>query len=115
MRGSIINRRDALKLEVEQMRFLRQLSGLTKLQREINTGIRNRSKANNQIEDIKLYQRSGFDRRERMDRSHFPNLAFQYQPRGRREIERPWKRWKDKQSFKGTILFELRKIDTYKA
>jgi hypothetical protein len=96
---SIINKRDVQKLEAAQMRFLRPLSGLTRLERQINPGIRNRPKAKNQRENIKLYQKSWLDSLERMDRSRFPKLAFQYQPRGRRETGRPWKRWKDQEQF----------------
>jgi hypothetical protein len=46
---------------------------------------------NNLIEDIELYQKSWLDHLERMDRSRLPKLAFQYQPRGRRDAGRPGK------------------------
>jgi hypothetical protein len=93
----IINKRDAQKLEVAQMRFLRPLLGLTRLDRQRNPEIRNILKVDNIVEDIKQYQRRWVDHLERMDRSRLPKLAFQYQPRGWRDRGRPRARWKDQE------------------
>jgi hypothetical protein len=79
------------------MRFLRPLLGLTRLDRQRNPDIRNMLKVNNLTEGIKLYQKRWLDHLERMDRSCLPKLAFQYQPRGRRDAGRPRKRWKDEE------------------
>jgi hypothetical protein len=43
----IINKRDAQKLEVAQLRFLRPLLGLTRLDRQRISDIRNRLKVDN--------------------------------------------------------------------
>jgi hypothetical protein len=51
----IINKRDAQKLEAAQMRFLRPLLGLTRLDRQRNSDIRNRLKVENILEDIISY------------------------------------------------------------
>jgi hypothetical protein len=48
----IINKRDAQKLEAAQMRFLIPLLGLTRLDRQRNSDIRNRLKVENILEDI---------------------------------------------------------------
>jgi hypothetical protein len=50
-----INNRDAQKLEAAQMRFLRPLLGLTRLDRQRNPEIRNNLKVDNIVEDIKQY------------------------------------------------------------
>jgi hypothetical protein len=71
--------------------------GVTGLDRQRHPDIRDRVKVNNQIEDIKLYQKSWLDHLERRDRSHLPKLAFQYQPRGRQNSGKPRKMWKDQE------------------
>jgi hypothetical protein len=96
----IINNRDAKKLEAAQMKFLTPLLGLTRLDRQRNTDIRNRLKVKNRVEDIKLYQKKWLDHLERMDRSHLQRLAFKYQPRGRRDMGRPRRRWRDQEHLK---------------
>jgi hypothetical protein len=55
----IINKRDAQKLEVAQMRFLRPLLGLKRLDRQGKPDICNRLTDDNigLVEDIKLYQK----------------------------------------------------------
>jgi hypothetical protein len=55
----IINKRDAQKLEAAQIRFLRQLLGLTRLDDQRNPEICNGLKMDKIVEDIKLYQRNG--------------------------------------------------------
>jgi hypothetical protein len=54
----ITNKKEAQKLEAAQMRFLRPLFGLTKLDRQRNPDIRNRLRVDNAVEDIKLYQKN---------------------------------------------------------
>jgi hypothetical protein len=93
----IINKRDTQKLEAAQMRFLRPLLGLTRLDCQRNPEIHNSLKVDNIVEDIKQYQRRWVDHLERMDRSRLPRLAFQYQPRGWRDRGRPRARWKDQE------------------
>jgi hypothetical protein len=51
----------------------------------------------NIVEDIKLYQKKWLDHLERMDRSRLPKLAFQYQPRGLRDMGRARRRWRDQE------------------
>jgi hypothetical protein len=93
----IINRRDTQKLEAAQMRFLRPLLGLTRLDRQRNSDIRNTLKVDNILEDIISYQKNWIDHLKRMDRNRVLKLAFQYQPRGRRNIGRPRRRWRDQE------------------
>jgi hypothetical protein len=96
----IINKRDAQKLGAAQMRLLRPLLGLARLDCQRNADIHNGLKVKNLIEDIKSKHL------ERMDGSRLPKLVFQYQPWGQQDAGRPRKRWKDQEHlrFKGTRL-----------
>jgi hypothetical protein len=92
-----INKRDSQKLEAAQMRFLTPLLDLTRLNRQRNSHIRNRLKVDNISEDIISYQKSWTDHLKRIDRNRIPKLASQYQPRRRRDIGRPRRRWRDQE------------------
>jgi hypothetical protein len=85
----IINNRDAQKVEAVQMRLLRPLLVLTRPHRQRNPDISNKLEVDNIVQDTNLYQKSWLDHLERIERSHIPKLAFQYQPRGRRDMGRP--------------------------
>jgi hypothetical protein len=80
-----INKRDAQKLEAVQMRFLRPLLALTRLDRQRNPDIRTRLKVDNIVEDIELNQKKWLDQLEPMARSRLPK----YQPWERRDMGRP--------------------------
>jgi hypothetical protein len=92
-----INKRDIQKLEAAQIRFLRPLLGLTRLDRQRNSDIHNRLKVDNILEDIISYQKNRTNHLKRIDRNRIPKLASQYQPRGRRDIGRPRRRWRDQE------------------
>jgi hypothetical protein len=92
-----VNKRDAQKLEAAQTTFLRPLLGLTRLDRQRNSDIRNRLKVDNILEDIISHQKNWIYHLKRMDRNRIPKLASQYQPRGRRDIGRPRRRWRDQE------------------
>ena len=47
------------------------------------------------VKEIKQYQKKWLQHVQRMDRNRIPKLALQYRPKGRRNIARPKKRWKD--------------------
>jgi hypothetical protein len=68
-----INKRDAQKLEVVQMRFLRPLLDLTRLDHQRNSDILNRLKVDNISEDIISYQKNWTDHLKRMDRIAYQN------------------------------------------
>jgi hypothetical protein len=90
----IINKRETpKKLEAAKIRFLKPLLELTRLDSPRNPDICKRLKVDNIVLGIKLYQKKWLDHLERMDRSRLPELAFQYQPRERRNMGRPRRRW----------------------
>jgi len=87
------------RLEAAQMKILRQLLGITKLDKEKNQCIREKTGAQNTVKKIKQYQKKWLQHIERMDRNRLPRQALKYRPEGRRNIGRPKKRWRDQLHF----------------
>jgi len=83
------------RLEAAQMKFLRHLLGITKLDKEKNQCIRQKTGAQNTVKEIKQYQKNWLHHVQRMDTNRLPKQALQYKPKGRRNIGRPRKRWRD--------------------
>ena len=82
-------------LEAAQMKFLRHLIGITKLDREKNQCVRQKTGAQNIVKEIKQYQEKWLLLVQRMDTNRLPKQALKYKPKGRRNIGRPRKRWRD--------------------
>jgi hypothetical protein len=74
------------------MKFLRHLLGITKLDKEKNQRIRQKTGAQNIVQEIKQYQEKWLQHVQRMDTNKLPKQALQYKPNGRRNIGRPRKR-----------------------
>ena len=49
----------------------------------------------NIVKEIKQYQEKWLQYVQRIDRNRIPKQALQYKPKGRRNIGRPKKRWRD--------------------
>ena len=93
----VLKKRDEQRLEAAQMEFLRHLLGITKLDKDKNQCIRQKNWCTEHIKDIKLYQyqEKWLQHVQRMDTNRLTKQALQYKPNGRRNIERPRKRWRD--------------------
>jgi hypothetical protein len=104
----VINKRDAQKLEAAQMKFLRPLLGFTRLDHQRNLDIRQKLEVDNKVEDIKLYQKKRNWHLQRMNRNCTPQLAFRYQPDGKRNLGRPRQRWR-LSTPPGTIMEQVSK------
>ena len=76
------------------MKFLRHLLGITKLDKEINI-LEKKTGAQNIVKEIKQHQKKWLQHVQRMDTNRVPKQALQYIPKGRRNIGRPRKRWRD--------------------
>jgi len=74
---------------------LRHLLGITKLDKEKNQCIGQKTGAQNIVKEIKQYQEKWLQHVQRMDTNRIPKQVLQYQPKGRRNIGRPRKRWRD--------------------
>jgi hypothetical protein len=77
------------------MKFLRHLLGITKLHKEKNQCIREKTGAENIVKEIKQYQKKWLQHIQRMGTNRIPKQALQYKPKGRRNTGRPRKRWRD--------------------
>jgi hypothetical protein len=88
-------KREELPLEAAQMTFLRHLLGITKLDKAKNQSIREKLGVQNVLKEIKQYQQKWLQHVHRMDTNRIPKQALQYRPKGRRNVGRPRKRWKD--------------------
>ena len=69
--------------------------GITKLDKENNQCIRQKTGAQNVVKEIEQYQEKWLQHVQRMDTNRLPKQALQYKPKGRRNIGRPRKRWRD--------------------
>jgi len=97
----VLKERGEQRLEAAQTKFLRHLLGITKLDKEKNQYIREKTGAQNVVKEIKQYQKKWLQHVQRMDRNRIPRQAPQYtrRPKGRRNIGRPKKRWRDQLHF----------------
>jgi len=69
--------------------------GITKLDKEKNQCIRQKTREQNTVKEIKQYKKKWLHHVQRMDTSRLPKQALQYKSKGRRKIGRPRKRWRD--------------------
>ena len=83
------------RLEAAQMKFLRHLLRITKLDKEKNQCIRQKTGAQNIVKEIKQYQEKWLQHVQRMETNRLPKQVLQYKPKGRRNIGRLRKRWRD--------------------
>jgi len=91
----VLKKREEQRLEAAQMKFLRHLLGTTKLDKEKYQCIRQKTGALNIVNEIKQYQEKWLQHVQRVDTNRLPKQALQYKPKGRRNIARPRKRWRD--------------------
>jgi len=82
----VLKKREEQCLEAAQMKFLRHLLGITKLDKEKNQCIRGKMGAENIVKEIKQYQEKWLQHVQRMDTNRIPKQALQYKPKGRRNI-----------------------------
>ena len=83
------------KLETAQMKFLRSPLGLTRLNNQRNTTIREKLKVEHIVDEIKSYQKNWLQHVKRMEHARIPRMTLECQPKGKRDIGRPKTRWRD--------------------
>jgi len=64
------------RLEAAQMKFLRHILGITKLDKEKNQCIREKTGAENIVKEIKQYQEKWLQHIQRMDTNRIPNKRY---------------------------------------
>jgi len=67
------------------MKFLRHLLGITKLDKEKNQCIRQKTGTQNIVKEIKQYQKKWLQQVQRMDTNRLPKQALQYKPKRTKE------------------------------
>jgi hypothetical protein len=97
----VLKKRGEQRQEVAQMKILRHLLGITKLDRERNQSAREKLGLQNIVLEIKQYHREWLQHVERMGTGRIPKQATRYRPKGKRSIGRPRKRWKDQLHLEG--------------
>ena len=90
-----IEKRDEQRLEAAQMKFLRHLLGITKLDKKKNISIRKKTGVQNIVQEIEQNQQKWLQHVQRMDKNRLPRQTLYYRPNGQRNIGRPRKRWAD--------------------
>ena len=91
----VLKKREEQRLEAAQVKFLSHLLGVTKLDKEKNQCIRQKTGAEDIVKEIKQYQKKWLQHVQRMDTNRLPKQALQYKPKGRRNMGRLRKRWRD--------------------
>jgi hypothetical protein len=94
----VLKKREKQRLEAAQMKFLIHLLGITKLDKEKIQCIREKTGAQNTVQEIKLYEKKWLQHVQRMDTNRMPRQALRYSPEGRRNVGRP-KRRRDQLHF----------------
>ena len=88
----VLKKRKEQRLEAAQTKFLRNLLGITKLDKEKYQCIRGKTGEQNTVQVIKQYQKKWLQHVQRMDANRLPKQALQYKPKGRpteEEMEGP--------------------------
>jgi len=89
----VTTQRDMTSLEAAEMRFLRSVTGYTRLDKIRSEIIRKELEILG-IQDVRTkYKQNCINHLERMDNNRLPKHALNYKPRGRRDRGRPRKRW----------------------
>ena len=91
----VLKKRDEQRLEAAQIKFLRHLLGITKLDKEKSQSIRGKTGVQNIVKEIKQYQQKWLQHVQRMGTNRLPKQALRYTRKGRRNLGRPRKRWTD--------------------
>ena len=91
----VLKKREEQRLEAAQMKFLRHLLEITKLDKVKNQPFRLETGAQNVVKEITQYQKKWLQHVQRMDTNRLPKQALQFKPKERRNIGRPRKIWRD--------------------
>jgi len=80
----VLQKREEQRIEAAQMKFLRHLLGLTKLDKENNQRIKEKTGAQNVVKEIKQYQKKWLQHVQRMNTNRIPKQTLQYRPKRRK-------------------------------
>jgi len=98
-------------LEAAEMRFLRSVTGYTRLDKIRSEDVRQELEISG-IQDARLkYIQNWINHLERMDNTRLPKHALNYKPRGRRDRGRPRKRWQRVDAGTGQTTYSMEEDD----
>jgi hypothetical protein len=78
-----------------EMRFLRRTAGYSRGDHKRNEDILTELQMSQITEFINQYRKNWKEHVDRMSSDNIQKMILKYQPKGKRNIERPLKRWKD--------------------
>jgi hypothetical protein len=81
------------------MKYLRTVKGCTRLDQIRNEDIRNELGISPLSEKITEYRIKWKTHLQRMEHTSIPLQAYKYQPSGKRDIDRPRRRWRERQQY----------------
>jgi len=88
----VTTKRDMTGLEAAEMRFIRSVTGYTRLDK-IRSEVIRKDIQISRTQDVRLkYKQNSINHLERTDNTRLPKHALSYKPRGRRDRGRPRKR-----------------------
>jgi hypothetical protein len=90
-----LTRRQKSRLEAAEMRFLRSVAGYRLIYHRRNEDIREELQIIDTNSRTKDYQIKWLQHLERMEQNRISKLLLNYKPRGRRDQERPCRRWRE--------------------
>jgi len=82
----VLKKREEQRLEEAQMKFLRHLLEITKLDKEKTNVLGKKTGAENIVKEIKQYQEKWPQHIQRMNTNRITKQALQYKPKGQRNI-----------------------------
>jgi len=71
-KGWVLKKRDEQHLEAAQMKFFKNLLGITKLDKQKHQSVREKTGAQNIVQEIKRYQKKWLQHVQRMDTNRIP-------------------------------------------
>jgi hypothetical protein len=83
----VLKKREEQRLEAAEMKFLRHLLGITKLDKEKNQSIREKTGEENIVKEIKQYQEKWLQHIQRMDTNRIPKTSTTYRTKTHRTTE----------------------------
>ena len=75
-KAGLLKKREEQRLEAAQMKFLRHVLGITKLDKEKNQCIRGKTGAQNIVKEIKQYQKKWLQHVQTMDTNRLPKQTI---------------------------------------
>ena len=90
-----MRKKDIRRITANEMKFMRYTAGYTKWDHKHNNDIMDELQLEPIINYIQQYQNQWTKHVHRMSHTRIPKAMLRYQPRGKRSLGRPMKRWSE--------------------